>query len=120
MDYDDFEIEIGLDNLNRISRTTVKSSDNYKDGELLAKGLAVYGPVRLLTQGSLDKHLKKSDEAHISHQTTYGLVNPIGILRDISGEYVLGVRPKEYQPALDNFLENIAANLLKFCLMSMK
>lgn len=32
-------------------------------------------------------------------------------MRDISGEYVLGVRPKEYQPALDNFLENIAANL---------
>jgi predicted ATPase len=111
IDYDGFEVQIGLDNLNRIERTTVKSSDDYKDGEMLPKGLAVYGPVRLLTQGSLDKHFKKSDEAHISHQTTYGLFNPIGILRDISGDYVLGVRPKEYQPALDNFIENIAANL---------
>lgn len=110
-DYRDFEVEIGLDSLNRVILTTIRGKDNYKDGEMLPKGLAVYGPVRLLTQGSLDKHFKRSDEEHISHQTTYGLFNPISILRDISGDYVLGVRPKEYQPALDSFLDNIAGNL---------
>lgn len=110
-DYKDFEIVIGLDNANAIQRTTIKETDDYKEGVLLPKGLAVYGPVRLLTQGSLDKHFEKSDENHISRQTTYGLFNPIGILRDISGSFVLSVRPKYYQPALDNFLDNILRNL---------
>jgi predicted ATPase len=110
-DYPAFSVEIGLERGETVETTLIQSIQDYKNGKMLPRGLAVYGPVRLLTQGSLDKHFQKSDEAHISHQTTYGLFNPIGILRDISGEYVLGVRPKEYRMTLDNFIENIADNL---------
>lgn len=110
-DYPAFSVEIGLEKGDRVEKTLIQSISDYKNGKMLPRGLAVYGPVRLLTQGSLDKHFQKSDEDHISHQTTYGLFNPIGILRDISGEYVLGVRPKEYQQTLDSFIENIAENL---------
>lgn len=110
-DYPAFSVEIGLERVDTVETSLIQSIDDHKNGKMLPRGLAVYGPVRLLTQGSLDKHFKKSDEAHISHQTTYGLFNPIGILRDISGENVLGARPKEYQLTLDNFIENIADNL---------
>jgi predicted ATPase len=111
IDYPAFSVEIGIERGDKVEMNLIQSIQNHKNGKMLPRGLAVYGPVRLLTQGSLDKHFKKSDEAHISHQTTYGLFNPIGILRDISGEYVLGVRPKEYQISLDSFIENIADNL---------
>ncbi len=109
--FKDFEVHIGLDSLNGIQRTVTKSDDEKGSKARLVKGLAVYGPVRLLTEGSEENPLFKIDKKSISFFTTFGLFNPIGVLRDISGDYVLGVKPKYYEMTLDDFLENITQNL---------
>lgn len=107
----DFNVQIGLETIAGVKRTTVKGSDDFHEKAKLVKGFAAYGPVRLLSQGSLREDFLDLDKNNISSLTTFGLFNPIGILRDISGSYVLGVRPKYYEMSLSDFLENIERNL---------
>jgi len=110
-DQRDFNVQIGLETLAGVDRKTVKGIDDFKDKTQLTKGFAAYGPVRLLSQGSLNGDFIELDRNRISQQTTFGLFNPIGILRDISGNYVFKVRPKYYDMTLNDFLENIERNL---------
>ncbi|QXU44128.1 AAA family ATPase [Pedobacter sp. D749] len=109
--YKDFNVQIGLETISGVKRTTVKGSDDFREKAKLVKGFAAYGPVRLLSQGSLKDDFLDLDKNNISRLTTFGLFNPIGILRDISGSYVLSVKPKYYDMTLDDFLENIEQNL---------
>ncbi len=107
----DFEVSIGVDNPNRIDTYVVRSGQKFKDKKPIPKGLAIYGPVRLLTQGSLGEHFSRSDEEKISRKLTFGLFHAIGILRDISGSYAFSVKPKYYEDTLHTFIENLELNL---------
>jgi len=109
--FGNFEINIGIDSPYRTERFSINATDSIEDKKWIPKGLAVYGPVRLLTQGSLEDVFIHLDQNNISHKATFGLFNPIGILRDLSGNYVYSVRPKYYQMTLDDFLGNMAENL---------
>ncbi|WP_343560891.1 AAA family ATPase [Sphingobacterium sp.] len=110
-DDNEFNVQIGLETINGVSKTTVKGSNDFRNKEKLVKGFATYGPVRLISQGTLVDDLINLDKNGISLLYTYGLFNPIGILRDISGSYILNVRPKYYEIELHRFLENIEQNL---------
>lgn len=107
----EFNVQIGLETITGINKTTVKGNDDFRNKEKLVKGFATYGPVRLISQGTLVDDLINLDKNRISSLYTYSLFNPIGILRDISGSYILNVRPKYYEMELDRFLENIEQNL---------
>jgi len=109
--YGNFEVSIGLETSTSIEKFTVKGSDDFKEKKMLAKGFATYGPVRLLSQGSLKGDFIGLDRNRISSSATYGLFNPIGILRDISGSYILSVRPKYYEMEIEGFLGNLERNL---------
>ena len=106
-----FEIEIGIDSPFGIEKTTIKADDDISNKRKIPNGLAVYGPVRLLTQGSLNDEFIYLNKNNISQKMTFGLFNPIGVLRDLSGNYVFSVRPKYYEETLRWFLSNIAENL---------
>jgi len=109
-DYD-FKTTIGIDNRYGIEQKTIIGSDSITDKDWLVKGFAGYGPVRLITEGSLIGDLLNLNINRSSRKATQGLFNAIGILRDISGSYVLGVRPKYYEMTLEEFLANIEQNL---------
>lgn len=108
---DDFQTIIGIDNKFGVEQKTVKGSDPIKDKSWFVKGFAGYGPVRLVTEGSLTGDLLNLNINKSSRKSTQGLFSPIGILRDVSGSYVLGVRPKYYEMTLEDFLVNIEQNL---------
>ncbi len=107
----DFNIQIGLETITGINKVTVKGKDDFHNKQKLVKGFATYGPVRLISQGTLIGNLIDLDKNGISSLYTFGLFNPIGILRDISGSYILKVKPKYYEKDADRFLENIERNL---------
>lgn len=110
--YPDFNVQIGLGTINGVNKITIKGGEDFKNKNILVKGLATYGPVRLISQGSIKNDYVELDKNNISNLTTFGLFNPIGILRDISGSYVLKVKPKYYEMTLDDFTENIKQNLI--------
>lgn len=109
--YGDFNVRISLETSTGTEQFTIKGSDDFKGKKMLAKGFAAYGPVRLLNQGSLTGEFINLDRNGISSSATYGLFNPIGILRDISGSYVLSVKPKYYEMVFEDFLFNVERNL---------
>lgn len=109
-DYD-FQATIGIDNKFGIEQRIIKGTEPIKDKNWLVKGFAGYGPVRLITEGSLTGDLLNLNINRSSRKATQGLFDPIGILRDISGSYVLSVRPKYYEMTLEDFLGNIEQNL---------
>ncbi|WP_025144863.1 AAA family ATPase [Pedobacter jeongneungensis] len=109
--YRDFNVQLGLETATGIVRKTVKGVDDFHDKAKLTKGFAAYGPVRLLSQGSLNGSLMGFDKDRISQRATFGLFNPIGILRDLSDDFVFKVRPKYHEMTLNDFLENIERNL---------
>ncbi len=109
--YKDFDVEVGIDHIDGISQHIVKGRDNFEEKKWLTKGFASYGPVRLITEGSLSDELINIDKSRVSRRATLGLFSPISVLRDISGNYVLSVKPKYYEMSLDDFLENIERNL---------
>lgn len=82
-DYD-FQTTIGIDNKFGIEQRIIKGSDPIKDKNWLVKGFAGYGPVKLITEGSLTGDLLNLNINRSSRKATQGLFNPIGILRDIS------------------------------------
>jgi len=111
VNYKNFNIQLGLETISGIERKTVKGTDDFSGKTKLTKGFAAYGPVRLLSQGSLNGDLTDLDKNRISQRTTFGLFNPISILRDISSDYILNVKPKDYDMTVNDFLENVEANL---------
>lgn len=110
-EYSDFKTEIGIDSVNGIQQNSIKGTDDFKDKRWFVKGFAGYGPIRLITEGSLSGDLAILNQNGISKRATQGLFNPIGILRDISGSYVFSVRPKYYEMTLNDFLDNLEQNL---------
>jgi predicted ATPase len=109
--YGDFSVQIGLDTINGIKKQTIKSSADFRKKSMLTKGFASYGPVRLLSQSSLKGDFKTLDSNEISRLNTFGLFNPIGILRDLSGGIDLYVKPKYHEMTFNDFLDNIERNL---------
>lgn len=110
-EYPNFKTEIGIDSINGIQQNSIKGADDFKDKKWFVKGFAGYGPIRLITEGSLKGDLANLNQNRLSRLATQGLFTPIGILRDISGSYILRVRPKYYEMTLNDFLENIEQNL---------
>lgn len=52
--YHDFKISITLDDVVGLKETTIFAKDDYHKKELLSRGFAAYGPVRLITLGTAD------------------------------------------------------------------
>ncbi|AZB11650.1 hypothetical protein EG344_23885 [Chryseobacterium sp. G0162] len=109
--YPDFNVQIGLGTINGVNKITIKGHEDFKNKNILVKGLATYGPVRLISQSSIREQYVELDKNNISDLTTFGLFNPIGVLRDISSSYVLNVKPKYYEMTLKDFTDNIKQNL---------
>lgn len=105
--YGDFEITILIsEDYNKTNTYTIKSKNNFSNKSLLVEGFASYGPVRLLSEGNLDKKIL-INESKVQDKMTYGLFNPISILKDLSPGYVFKTRPKYYQLTKDSVIGNL-------------
>lgn len=101
-----FRIKILLNGeYDKIKEVTVKSNQNYKGLKTLVDGFVTYGPVRLFSEGTIDSGIVKN-EFKVHKKTTYGLFNPVGILKDLSS-YALNVRPKYFELAKDSIIGNL-------------
>lgn len=107
----DFKTNIGIERLDGIEEKTVDGKSDFEDKKWLTKGFAAYGPVRLITEGSLRGEWATLNKSKISRRATYGLFSPINVLRDVSGDFILAVRPKYHELTLNDLLENIEINL---------
>lgn len=73
----------------------------------LIKGFAAYGPVRLMTESTLNDDIVSINFKEILNKLTYGLFNSFDILRDLSSHYDLGVKPKYIELEMESFLGNL-------------
>jgi len=106
--FGDFKIEFQLNNFNGPSkRHSVKYSDKISANSIIQdKVFAAYGPVRLLTSGELDSNIFK-DNIDVHKKKTYGLFNPVGILRDLSGGYSPNISPRYGLLTINDLIENL-------------
>lgn len=77
--------------------------------ELLTKGFAAYGPIRLFSESTQIEGV--NFDKGIARKLTFGLFHSITLLGDLSGEYLFSVRPKYYEMAFQDFLENVSINI---------
>lgn len=104
--YGDFILNVGINWGNNIEE--YKITNDEKDLKWIPNGFAAYGPVRLLTEGSLDSEFMLVDNKSISKKATYGLFNTIGVLRDLTSPFALLQRPKYTEMAVSNLLDNLS------------
>lgn len=104
--YGDFEINILISKDYNTNLFIIKSNSNYKNNTLLVEGFASYGPVRLLSEGNLDKKIL-INESKVQEKMTYGLFNPISILKDLSPGYVFNTKAKYYELTKDSVIGNL-------------
>lgn len=91
--FGEFHINLKLQNRQNInSAHSISFNDHYKN--CLVHSFSAYGPVRLLSEGTIDPKLFVTNIEKISKKMTYGLFNPIGILRDLSDPNALFCKPK--------------------------
>lgn len=108
----EFEVEVSIESPSGIDNKLVKGGEEIAEKQPLIKGFAAYGPIRLITLSNLNRDFTIVDGEGISKRETYGLFNPIGILRDANSPiFFTGVRLKEQELVLGNFLDNIKENL---------
>lgn len=72
----------------------------------ISKGFASYGPIRIVTDGAIDISIVTGIK-NVHEKATFGLFNPIGILKDLSNNYTFLTKPK-YQ---EIFREGLISNL---------
>lgn len=106
-----FTINLGLDSALRINDYVISGSDDIMGKRWLPKGIAVYGPIRLFTQGNLDERFFNIDNEEINKRATFSLFNSIGILRDLSVAIKLTGKPKYHQETVGVLIENLIQNL---------
>lgn len=105
--YGDFEITILIsEDYNKTNTYTIKSKNNFSNKSLLVEGFASYGPVRLLSEGNLDKKIL-INESKVQEKMTYGLFNPISILKDLSPGYVFNTKAKYHHLTKDSVIGNL-------------
>lgn len=90
--FGEFHINLKLQNINSVH--SISFNDHYKNKNCLVNSFSAYGPVRLLSEGTIDQDLFVKEIEKISKKITYGLFNPIGLLRDLSDPYALFCKPK--------------------------
>ncbi|GEM_PF-5659463 len=116
-EFGNYEIELQLHEWNGDSDLhRITPNQQIKGKKCLAHSFAAYGPVRLLTEGSLDSNLFQKNLDSIVDKLTYGLFHPIGILRDLSRNYILNISPRYHELATDDLithLEYIIPNIAK-------
>jgi len=105
--FGEFSITIGTTTTRDPELHTILSTEELSDKKMVTKGFAAYGPIRLVTQGSLKSEYFTFDTESIIKKRTFGLFNPFGVLRDLSGSYAISVRPKYYQDTLESLIENL-------------
>lgn len=108
---EDFKIQLSLSGVDGDIKHTIASSSPASVYETFTKGFAAYGPLRLVTQGSLDTEFIHVNVESILKRKTYGLFHSISILEDISKELSLISRPKEHEMVTQELLESIEFNL---------
>lgn len=112
---EDFEVAVDIEAPFDVNRINVYGVDAIENKQPIVKGFAAYGPIRLVTQSSLDKKHFSFDGEAISQRATFGLFNTIGILKDASTNiYFPATRPKYQRIEYDNLLDSISANLPLF------
>ncbi|MNV07512.1 recombination protein F [compost metagenome] len=102
------KIEIVLHNGVKYPSSTTIDTD-ISTSELLIKGFAAYGPIRLFSESTQINGV--TFDRKIARKLTFGLFHSITLLGDLSGEYIFSVRPKYYEMAYQDFLENISLNI---------
>jgi energy-coupling factor transporter ATP-binding protein EcfA2 len=102
----DFVLELGFDSVNGVVSRTISHNDPLDGRKWLAKGLAFYGPVRLFTQGNIDRQFFRVDERKFTDLATYGLFHSINLLKDLKSSGLLD-RPKYHEMALQGLVENL-------------
>ncbi|MDR3008628.1 MAG: AAA family ATPase [Sphingobacterium sp.] len=102
------KIEVLLHNGVKYPSSTQFDKD-ISTSELLTKGFAAYGPIRLFSESTQIKGV--SFDRKIARKRTFGLFHSITLLGDLSGEYLFSVRPKYYELAFQDFLENVSLNI---------
>ena len=106
--FKDFSIKLQLHEWNGDTPVhTITAGDQIEGRKCLAHSFAAYGPVRLLTEGSLDSNLFKEDLGSIVDKLTYGLFYPVGILRDLSRDYPLVSKPKNLEMDMEAMTEHL-------------
>jgi predicted ATP-binding protein involved in virulence len=91
---------------NSSKRYTVEPHLDFLNKKNISKGFASYGPVRIATEGAIDLGIITNSK-NVHEKATFGLFNPIGILKDLSNDYTFLTKPK-YQEV---FKEGLISNL---------
>lgn len=102
----DFEIDIHLSSKHKDLFYHVNKKNVNRSSFSLVKGFAAYGPIRLITESNLDNRIF-NNEQNIHEKLTFGLFNPIGILKDLYSPFPLLVKPKYMEMAIENIIENL-------------
>jgi len=105
--FGNFSLTLSTSTVNGTENHHVTYSDEILDKKKIPKGFCAYGPVRLVTQGSLNSQYLSIDSESIVKKLTFGLFNPIGVLRDLSGSYPMAVKPKYFEMTFDSLVENL-------------
>jgi energy-coupling factor transporter ATP-binding protein EcfA2 len=105
-----FVIRFGLTRPNTIGHHTVSGRDHAAVKKWFPKGLAMYGPVRLFTAGSLDNRFFKTESAEM-RKASFGLFHSFGVLKDLSLPIVINERPKYQKDIMELLIDSLVENL---------
>lgn len=105
----DFRIEVKTNWEGIVENDLIVHNESNKDKKWIPQGFAAYGPVRLLTEGTIDSDFMQIDQKSISKRGTYGLFNPIGVLRDLISPLPFWERPKYVEIAINNLIDNLCS-----------
>lgn len=105
--YGDFKIGILLSSENVMPKQIItESKKHYKNNKTIVDGFAAYGPVRLVNEGNIDPEILRNERG-VHERSTYGLFNPISILKDLSAGYVLNSKPKYHELIKESIISNL-------------
>lgn len=108
----DCDVNILLELPDEITRLKIKGEDDITAKKPNIPGFAAYGPIRLITESSLNTEFSIEDISEKTKRSTYGLFHPIGILKDINSSIIFsGVRYKEQEMEQQRFLDSIELHL---------
>ncbi len=106
-DYGEYEIRVQLHTENNdLSPVIVTPNSQVFDKKILTKGFACYGPIRIVTDGASDIGII-NDSLDDHDKATFGLFNPIGVLKDLSGDYPFHTKAKYQELYRDVLISNL-------------
>lgn len=112
IDYHNFEIQITLDSPVGLTQHVTKPDQTIiEDIKPITNGFAAYGPMRLITRGSIDSELVHINDDAIRGKKAYGLFHTISVLADLSEPLQLITKPKYHLDHVYELTENIEYNL---------